>query len=298
MPLVQVVGVSKCGTTDLFKRLARHPDFVESANKGPHFWDESPVPESPAGGGGGGGGFSEYLALFDALAARVAAAPQSLSADASSNTFTASGVWRRGHSPVGNVSIGELLFEAAPYSRLILLLRDPSERLFSAFHYYRRLYGGGGPLATAAQFDAHVDESLATWAACLTRHRGDAQPCIRAFEPQQLIKGMYSQFLWDWTPRFPAHQLLVMRLEDYSADMERHLRAVFQFAGMRAPSDDEWQTILGAARANARGGARQALRERADMLPQTRQKLRAFYAPFNAQLAQMLRDERFAWADA
>ena len=36
--------VSKCGTTDMYKRLSRHPDFVESINKGPHFWDECTYP--------------------------------------------------------------------------------------------------------------------------------------------------------------------------------------------------------------------------------------------------------------
>jgi hypothetical protein len=30
-----------------------------------------------------------------------------------------------------------LLREAAPYLRLVLMLRDPGERLYSAYHYYR-----------------------------------------------------------------------------------------------------------------------------------------------------------------
>ena len=44
LPALHILGVSKCGTTDLYKRLSRHPDFVESTNKGPHFWDECPFP--------------------------------------------------------------------------------------------------------------------------------------------------------------------------------------------------------------------------------------------------------------
>lgn len=28
----------------MYKRLSRHPDFVESQNKGPHFWDECSYP--------------------------------------------------------------------------------------------------------------------------------------------------------------------------------------------------------------------------------------------------------------
>lgn len=40
LPAVHVLGVSKCGTTDLYARLALHPLVLATANKGPHFWDE------------------------------------------------------------------------------------------------------------------------------------------------------------------------------------------------------------------------------------------------------------------
>jgi N-acetylgalactosamine 4-sulfate 6-O-sulfotransferase len=185
---VHILGVSKCGTTDLYKRLARHPDFVESSNKGPHFWDESPLPPAALSD------FSGYLSLFNALAARVAAAPSAsaglVTADASSNTLTAAGVWRRGHAPVGDVTIGELLFEAAPYTRCIAMLREPGERLFSAFHYYKRMYGGGGPPPSAADFHTHVTESIGAWNACVAQHAGDKgahatrlHPCLHACIP-------------------------------------------------------------------------------------------------------------------
>lgn len=33
IPYYHILGVSKCGTTDLYNRLARHPDIYESLNK-------------------------------------------------------------------------------------------------------------------------------------------------------------------------------------------------------------------------------------------------------------------------
>ena len=330
MPLIHVLGVSKCGTTDLYKRLAKHPDFVNSLNKGPHFWDESPP--------GPAGQFASYVALFDELAKRVAAnasdatssATRLVSCDASSNTFTASGVYRRGHSPEGDVTVGELLLDAAPYGRFILMLRNPTDRLLSAFHYYRRMFGPKDQKpATAADFQAHVTESIGAWGTCLADHSGNATPCVRRFEPQQLIKGMYSEFLWDWAPRLrpgkrsvfllihkssthsplspPLHthsldQLLVLRLEDYSVDLKRHLEAVFKFTGMRQPTEAEWTDILSAPAANV--GARRAVlegsapqRQRGNsMTAETRAALDAFYAPFNRKLADALGDQRFTWA--
>ena len=52
LPYAHILGVSKCGTTDLYARLAAHPSVLASANKGPHFWDE------------GSHDFSWYVSLF------------------------------------------------------------------------------------------------------------------------------------------------------------------------------------------------------------------------------------------
>lgn len=37
-PPPQILGVSKCGTTDLYHRLSKHKDVIECAWKGPHFF--------------------------------------------------------------------------------------------------------------------------------------------------------------------------------------------------------------------------------------------------------------------
>jgi hypothetical protein len=64
-----------------------------------------------------------------------------ITGEASSNTFTASEVFLRGHDPKRNnpqgVTIAELIREALPFSRLITILRNPVDRYFSAFLYYR-----------------------------------------------------------------------------------------------------------------------------------------------------------------
>lgn len=79
-------GVSKCGTTDLYKKLLVLPHVQESRNKGPHFWDEAHD-------------FSWYLDLYDDVAAATQTDPLVVSADASSNTFTHAGVGIRWVAP-------------------------------------------------------------------------------------------------------------------------------------------------------------------------------------------------------
>jgi hypothetical protein len=65
--------VSKCGTTDLYHRLSKHPDLFESGNKGPHFWDECQWPPKGACTVPPNGDFDGYINLFDS-AAKVGAA--------------------------------------------------------------------------------------------------------------------------------------------------------------------------------------------------------------------------------
>jgi hypothetical protein len=44
IPYFHIIGVSKCGTTDMYHRLSKHPQMLESLNKGPHWWVSSQVP--------------------------------------------------------------------------------------------------------------------------------------------------------------------------------------------------------------------------------------------------------------
>jgi hypothetical protein len=107
---------------------------------------------------------------------------------------------------------------------------------------------------------------------------------------------MYAAFLGDWAPRFPRRQILMLRLEDYSAAPRRHLEALFAHAGLRQPTEAEWPAILRAPAANTRGGGARALAGAPEeMLSETRELLREFYAPFNTELAALVGDARFQW---
>ena len=41
LPLVYIIGVAKCGTTDIFENLKHHPSVVKGATKEPMFWNFS-----------------------------------------------------------------------------------------------------------------------------------------------------------------------------------------------------------------------------------------------------------------
>ncbi|KAK3257076.1 hypothetical protein CYMTET_33825, partial [Cymbomonas tetramitiformis] len=89
------------------------------------------------------GTFDNYLDLYDPLASEVQKGNlQAISCDASSNTLTASNVYMRGHRPRTNVTIAELMREAQPYLKLVVMLRDPVDRLYSAYYYIQPVEAG------------------------------------------------------------------------------------------------------------------------------------------------------------
>ncbi|GMH38730.1 hypothetical protein BSKO_06614 [Bryopsis sp. KO-2023] len=280
IPFYHILGVSKCGTTDMYRRLIRHPNIYDSKNKGPHFWDESrwPPPEPSKG-------FPGYVDLFSTLGDRVENDTMSITGDASSNTFTGVKFFYRGAARHLNVTLADLLHEAQPYLRLIVIFRNPVDRYFSAYHYYRNRDEDG--TASPEAFHEDTVNTIKRFVACTSSRSRES--CVDSYEPQQLVKGMYSEFVDDWLDRFPREQLLFLRTDDYKVAMREHLKALFKFLEVRHLSDKKMDEIVGQEKSN---------NHRVDhdpMLPKTRQLLQSFYAPFNARLAAKLNDSRYLW---
>lgn len=202
LPYFNIIGVSKCGTTDLYHRLTMHKQILPATNKvrsharlplwlsgtcragtakfaagplqdmpsccvpdftfwallcllltlqGPHFWDECPYPANGSCSAGPSGDFQAYVNLFNRAADLVRSRPDAVTGEASSNTFTsANGVYLRGFkgdkpwagwagAAGTNASMPALLREAQPYLRLIVMFRNPVDRYYSAYHYYRQV---------------------------------------------------------------------------------------------------------------------------------------------------------------
>lgn len=199
------------------------------------------------------------------------------------------------------------LREASPDCRLLILLRDPRERAYSAWRYaVRRGYD------THASFDAALDFELSP-----EFQRLDAgQQRMRAY----LARGEYSTHLRRVHNYFGPAQLHVSLLEDLQAAPGRELRAMFEHLGCSdAPPVDSSQVHNVAAVARFPRAAallnsrspwkqglarrlpyvwRQRVRERFLRLNErrpetepmddgTRQRLTTHFAPFNRDLAAL-----------
>ena len=193
-----------------------------------------------------------------------------------------------------------------PNLRVIVLLREPARRLWCAYWAYGQYPAKYG--AAAAGFGYYFGNQSAAFAGCAAEHGTHA--CALRFESHgaaqaglyyhadQLIKGMYAEFLPEWQTYVPTKRLLVVRTDEYFDRPIRAVRRAWQWLGLRPPSADEndGARALKAddelVRASAAHGAPQDY-------PALLRPVRAFYAPFNARLAGMLRDPGFTrgqWA--
>lgn len=85
--------------------------------------------------------FQGYLRIFAKAALRFTTQPAAVTGEASSNTFTGVYAYLRGRThakKVTNANLADLLFEATPYGRFIVMFRDPVSRYYSAHYYYRQ----------------------------------------------------------------------------------------------------------------------------------------------------------------
>lgn len=112
------------------------------------------------------------------------------------------------------------------------------------------------------------------------------------FHCDQLIKSMYSEFMGDWLGAYPREDVLVLRLEDYRDPKQRRsqLALVFRHLLLSEPTEEQWREMLAKPVAREHKGTTQ-------IHPDAKRLLRSFYEPFNKDLAKLLGDPRFEWAE-
>ena len=207
--------------------------------------------------------------------------------------------WYRSHFPTaayrrlrgrgGPVAVGEaspyylfhpLAAERAaslvPDTKVIVLLRDPVERAFS--HYKERVRHGAEPLSFEAALEREP-ERLAGEAERIVREPGYSS---FAHEHHSYVaQGRYLDMLPAWLEHFERERILIMPSEDLYANPQATVDRVTAFLGLPG-----WRL---------RSRTRHNYHPAADMRLETRQHLRALFAPHDRDLADLL-GMRLDWA--
>ncbi|XP_066520738.1 carbohydrate sulfotransferase 15-like [Hoplias malabaricus] len=305
LPYFYIIGQPKCGTTDLYDRLRMHPDVRVTALKEPHWWTRKRFGiVRPSDGLGVRCPVEDYLDLFDFPAHQIQDRLLSNSSrgsnqaniiigEASASTMWDNNAWIYLFDNLTEREppflIQDFLHTLQPDARFIAILRDPVERLYSDYLYF------GMANKSSEDFHEKVWESLQLFDACLQEFSMRAcvyNGSLNNAMPVRLHVGVYVVYVLDWLSVFGRDQLLVLRLEDHSADPRLSMHKVFQFLDLRPLSEQKEAEIRKRPASNTR---RLADKNLGPMLPLTREILSDFYRPFNRKLADVLQHDSFLW---
>lgn len=258
MPEFLIIGAQRCGTTSLYKYLAKHPQFRSATlrTKGVHFFDTR---------------FDKGVAWYRAHFP---------------TTFYRSWFHARTGADLvtGEASPYYLFHPHVPYrlarhvpaAKLIVMLRDPIERTYSQWQH--ELSRG---FEDAATFEEALDREPLRLAGEVERMNAD--PDYRSVSHQHhsyMARSRYAEQLDVYYSLFPAGQIHVIKSEDFFSDPAEEYARVLGFLGLSPHDLADYKQHNGY--------------KRTAMHPDTRARLVEHFADSNARLVEML-GPRFSW---
>jgi hypothetical protein len=165
------------------------------------------------------------------------------------------------------------LSQLARGTKVVINLRNPVARAFSDWKWTllqtdRRQ---AQQLPFLATFPAYVAKALETF------------PAFALPTANVLQEGIYVKAVQHWLQCFGSKNVMVLNVADYFADRNAYLRKVQEFVGLPYVATPEFKS---------RVNENPVMTEPAD--PQTLERLRLFYRPYNEQLWSVL-GQQFAW---
>ncbi|KAG5267007.1 hypothetical protein AALO_G00238780 [Alosa alosa] len=308
LPYFYIMGQPKCGTTDLYDRLRRHPDVRFTTMKEPHWWtrrrfgiirlSDAFQARYP---------MKDYLDLLDLAAFQIhdnllgnrskgRTKRDIIIGEASASTMWDNNAWvyfyHNGTEEEPPFLVLDFIHAVQPDAKFIVMLRDPVERLYSDYLYF------GLANKSVEDFHERVSESLQLLETCLSE--SSLRSCVyntslNVAMPVRLQVGLYIVYLLDWLSVYSKEQILVLRLEDHAANCKKTMHKVFKFLSLGPLSEEKEAEITKSPASNTR---RKADLNLGPMLPVTRDILQQFYWPFNQRLAKMLQDKAFLWTQS
>jgi hypothetical protein len=195
LPNLVIAGVTKAGTTSLFRYLAQHPDIQPSDEKElRHFlplrYDE-PI-----------GTLAEYAAHFAGWSG------ERYSMEASPGYF------------YGGAKVAGPMAQALPDVKVIVLLREPGQRAFSFFNFMR----SRATLPQDAAFDPWLDKAMALV--------GEGTDQLRENHPWSGVgTSMYDRWLQEWIDAF-GDRLHVLFFDELASDPMATVVSVCDWLGI------------------------------------------------------------------
>lgn len=255
LPSFIIIGAQRCGTTSLYDYLSNHPQIIPSPVKELFYFDDYYTRP-----------INWYKSFFPTEKQK-----EKLERDLIARVITGEASPSYFFHPYAARRIKETL----PQVKLILVLRDPIERAYSHYNHIRRL--NREPLSFEEALAKEVEritpdiEKLA---------KDEFYKADQRRDYSYLTRGYYAKQLTEWYKYFPKEQLLVVQSEEFYRETPRVYNEIVEYLGLNSYTLPVFE-------------AKNALKY-AKMAPETKEKLKAYFAPKNEELYELL-GKRFDW---
>ena len=295
LPSFFLSGFPKCASSTLYMMIVKHPRISKPRCKENHFWVQfisqqgTDLDKKVQ--------ILQYLQIFSVPLSKIESNPRKITLDASVSYH----LW---NSESDYCVLPTLLRRVLPEAKFIVIMRNPSERVFSHYWYYsvKRSFKNIDRYTEYARsskaletFHNDVVDVMARFQSCIYEEHSTSY-CVRNKNidgKDEDINGhvglqtsMYYYHIVPWLNVFPRERFLFLRTEDLTHDMSLTMSKVWRFLSLY----DLPETKEAFAGIN-----KQVSDLRLPAL--TKEMLNAFFQPYNELLASLLSDTRYLWND-
>ena len=305
LPYFYIIGFPKCGTTSLHKALSQHSDTATPLTKEPQFWNNHAryyTDENLSHPNSIKLSLLKYLHTFR----DVGRSRRKIAYDPTAFTVVDGSIFE---DLQDFCTTPALISTLTPNARIIVLMREPVDRLFSNYLFAcTQRYGLNAtkwPLVMQRpdeNFHREVLATLNSFKRCLANLSLVECVNINRFVDKGLLCGkvglrltisLYYAHLVKWLLYFPRENFLFLRTEDLSSHSYEVLAKVTDFLSISPVN-----ATTAAAWFDSPRNVQTKVMHSSDnfsVLPETRRILDEFYAPYNTMLAEITGDEHFLW---
>ena len=276
----------------MYQLLVTHPLLQGPLIKEPHWWakhvhsvrekDAHPYKELSVLG---------YLAHFSQLTECAKRSPSCLGVDASVSLFSDD------INYFGICELPHLFHEIIPNAKFIVLMRNPTARLYSYYWYFMPEGVKGTNHAGPKVFHKLVERQIMYFNDCMKKY-GNVVVCIKQqtetdalmenTSTHRLVHGMYYMNIQKWLAVYPKENFIFVRAEDLHncKNSREAVGSIWKFLGLPIDYRRDFD----------RKCKKKALYQTyPPMLPETKIILDNFYRKYNKKLSELLNDNRFLW---
>ena len=287
-----MVGMPKCGSSDVYSKLTWHPEVTGMKEKENHWWTRERLGKWARTDRSGheimNGQtptyFRNYLDLMNTSSVKIEENEGMISVDGSPSLLFDMLFWESRfpgmiEPPFTNA---DLIHDVTPRAKIILTLRNPVERLYSDYRYF-----ANGEVRSPAMFHEEAVTEVGRFKQCL--EGSTLRRCCYAVDNDPSLRlniGVYYCFVKDWYKLFELH---VVRLEEYSYQSVPVLLSLYSWLELSQPNVTELERYVKSSEVENINPAEEA------MYDETRLLLEEFYGPYNKLLADLLGDTNFLY---